>query len=615
MSSKAVTLIASLTTFLTLGLAAAPAAPAAAAARPAAPSRPGPLTVSSVAQDSAVVAFGRSAGTDKVRYRIQANGRTVATTRRTSRVAVPLRCGRTYFVTAVAVDVRGRRSTPSPGANLRTRACTDRTAPAAPAALSATARTSSTITLAWPRATDKVGVTGYLVYRDGVVLGGATDRSYVARSLRPSTSYTFSVRARDKAGNLSRAVTLTTATARPVQSTGDVRSYVLTSDDGSFADAQAHYQQLDRVFPTFFDLSAAGDVTGTGRPTLTTWFQERGVLVLPRFHTEDPTAIERIVTDPETRTHAAEEIAAVVAAGGYDGANLDLEMNMPAAGTATLTKNQRWDALRAGYSDFVDEVAALVHADAGLLSVAVSPNWCTRTEASTREVVYCSDSASTSTRRTRAYLFDYERLAAAADELWVMSWGLHWSTSDSGPVADLRWLAAVTAFYDDLFADQPAAIGKLTLGTNLYAMDWSEYLLRTDRISWPGTAFPAAPTCADSTRAARARTSYEGTPGSGTLVIDWICITRFADTWEHSQVDPSEFTTQAYDAASAENVLTAPDPSYPGAQRVLWYVDRQTIAARSALAASEGWRLGFWRMGREDQTIWTLPALTDGSLS
>jgi spore germination protein YaaH len=620
-SSKALSLTASVLTALVAGAAlAVPAASAAPAAAPAAaPTRPGPLTVAKVGQTGAVVDFGRSAG--RVRYRVLANGKAVATTRRTSRVRIPLACGRTYVVAAVAVDARGRRSAPSPSARLRTRACTDRQAPAAPARLTAPARTDTTVELRWPadkaanRAAEKAGVTGYLVYRDGTVLGGATGRAYVARSLRPSTSYTFSVRARDAAGNLSKPVSLAVTTAAPTQSTGDVRAYVLTSDDGSFADAQAHYQQLDRVFPTFFDMTAIGDVVGTGRPVLTRWFQDRGVRVMPRFHTEDPAVIEAIVADPATRSYAAQQIAQVVAAGGYDGANLDFEMGMPATGVNELSQAQRWDRLRDGYSDLVDEVSARVHAAGGLVSVAVSPNWCSAVDPATRATTYCTDSSSTSTRRSRAYLFDYERIAAAADEVWVMAWGLHWASSDSGPVADVRWLSAVTDYYADLFADRPAMIGKLTLGTNLYAMDWSEYVVRTDRISWPGTPYPTAPTCPDSSRTARARTSYEGTPGEGTLVIDWVCLTRVAVTWEHSQVNPAEFTAHAFDEASAEHVLTAPDPVRADAQRVLWYVDRATIARRAALAAGRHWRLGFWRLGREDQQIWTLPALTDGSLS
>lgn len=615
-ASLAATVTATVTaTALVVGLAPGLAAPADAARRPAPPTRPGPLTVATVTQQGAVVDFGRSRGVGRMSYRIQADGRTVGRSRRTSRVPVRLRCGRTFVVTAVAVDRRGRRSQPSPGARLRTRACLDRTPPTAPGAVTLASRTDSQVRLSWTAARDKVGVTGYLVYRDGVVLGGATGRSFVARNLRADTTYTFAVRARDRAGNLSRPTTLRVATTRPPQATGDLRSFVLTSDDQSFADAQRHYRQLDRVFPTFFTLHRTGDVTGTGRPALTRWFQDRGVRVVPRFHTEDPGLIETLVADPARRAHGAQRIAAIVRAGGYDGASLDLEMSMPPTGVGSLTKQERWDRIRDGYSAFVEEVSALVQADGGLVSVAVSANWCSATDPATRRGVYCTDSGSASTLRPRAYLFDYTRLAAAADEIWVMAWGLHWSTSESGPVADVRWLAAVTDYYDDLFADRPDLVAKLTLGTNLYAMDWSEVVVRTDRIAWPGSPYPTAPECPVPTRTARARTSYEGVPGLGTLVVSWVCLTRAATTWEYDQVAArlDEFASRRFDADSAENVMTAADPVAPDAQRVLWYVDARTIARRAALARDAGWSLGFWRLGREDQRIWSLPELQGGA--
>jgi len=613
--SFAVTGVASVVAALVVSLLPGLTAPAE-AARSARPARPGPLTVATVTQSGAVVDFGRSKGSGRVSYRIKAGGKTVARSRRTSRVPVSLACGRTYVLSAVAVDRRGRRSTPSPSARLRTRACLDKTPPTAPTGLVATSRTGSEVGLAWKPARDKVGVTGYLVYRDGVVLGGATGRAYVARNLRASTTYTFSVRARDRAGNLSAPVTLRVATTLPPQSTGDNRSFVLTTDDASFADAQRHYRQLDRVFPTFFELTRHGDVSGTGRPALTTWFQDRGVRVMPRFHSEDPGVIEALLTDPVRRNRGAEQVAAIVREGGYDGASLDLEMSMPTVGTGTLTKQERWDAIRDGYSAYVERISELVHADGGLVSVAVSANWCTATDPLTRATVYCSDSGSRSTVRPRAYLFDYPRLLAAADELWVMAWGLHWSTSESGPVADLRWLSAVVDYYHDLLADRPELVEKLTLGTNLYAMDWSETVVRTDRIAWPGSAYPTAPVCPVPSRTARARTSYEGVPGSGTLVVDWVCLNRAATTREHQQVVSAfgEFTSNVFDEESAENVLTVDDPVAPGAQRVLWYVDRRTIQQRAALAASAGWSLGFWRLGREDQSIWSLAEL-QGSAS
>ncbi|MDQ0604886.1 cellulose 1,4-beta-cellobiosidase [Streptomyces canus] len=72
----------------------------------------------------------------------------------------------------------------------------DTTAPSAPTGLRATAKTASSVSLAWSAATDDVGVTGYEVYRNGTRVG----------SPAAGTTYTdTTVRARDAAGNVSAA--------------------------------------------------------------------------------------------------------------------------------------------------------------------------------------------------------------------------------------------------------------------------------------------------------------------------------------------------------------------------------------------------------------------------
>ncbi|RUL95003.1 MULTISPECIES: cellulase family glycosylhydrolase [Micromonospora] len=94
----------------------------------------------------------------------------------------------------------------------------DTTAPTAPGQPTATEVTATAATLNWAAATDNVGVTAYEVLRTTSGSGGASvvtvsGTSYRATNLTASTSYTFTVRARDAAGNISAAsppLTLTT---------------------------------------------------------------------------------------------------------------------------------------------------------------------------------------------------------------------------------------------------------------------------------------------------------------------------------------------------------------------------------------------------------------------
>lgn len=75
-------------------------------------------------------------------------------------------------------------------------------APTAPT-LAASGTTSTTTNLSWSGATDAVGVTGYEVYQGSSLIGSTASTTYTVTSLTPSTTYSFTVKAKDAAGNVS----------------------------------------------------------------------------------------------------------------------------------------------------------------------------------------------------------------------------------------------------------------------------------------------------------------------------------------------------------------------------------------------------------------------------
>ncbi|MFF7902543.1 MULTISPECIES: carbohydrate binding domain-containing protein [unclassified Streptomyces] len=89
----------------------------------------------------------------------------------------------------------------------------DTQAPTAPTGLTSTGKTSSSVSLKWNAATDNVGVTAYDVYSGSGQVLSVSGTTATVNGLSPSTSYTFTVKARDAAGNVSgasNAVTVTT---------------------------------------------------------------------------------------------------------------------------------------------------------------------------------------------------------------------------------------------------------------------------------------------------------------------------------------------------------------------------------------------------------------------
>lgn len=93
----------------------------------------------------------------------------------------------------------------------------DTTAPSVPTNVVAASTTHSSVSLTWSASTDNIGVTGYDVLRSNVVVGSTASTSFTVTGLSPSTTYTFAIRAKDAAGNLSAA-------SQPVSVTTDAET-------------------------------------------------------------------------------------------------------------------------------------------------------------------------------------------------------------------------------------------------------------------------------------------------------------------------------------------------------------------------------------------------------
>ncbi|SDO94375.1 discoidin domain-containing protein [Lentzea jiangxiensis] len=126
----------------------------------------------------------------------------------------------------------------------------DTTAPTAPSGLASTGTTSSTAGLRWTASTDNVGVTGYEVLRNGSVVGTPTGTTFTDSGLASGTAFTYTVRARDAAGNLSavsNAVQVTTLPAGP----GDTTTIVVAGDIASLTNSEHHEtaRLIDQIKP------------------------------------------------------------------------------------------------------------------------------------------------------------------------------------------------------------------------------------------------------------------------------------------------------------------------------------------------------------------------------
>jgi spore germination protein YaaH len=492
------------------------------------PKAPRDLVASGVSDTGAKLTWSASrAGDRPLRgYRIFRDGMTLRQVKgRSIRVALAPR--RNYVFTVAAVDGAGYLGPASKAVTIKT----GHRPPSVPTGLTVTNVGESSLDVAWRASKPATGrIAGYRVYRDGTLLRQVGSTSMGITGLAAAQRYELTVAAVDSLGYLSATsepVAATTAVPAPTE--GGVHAYLLASTGQSFEDLQAHYRQIGTVYPTYFECAPDGSVAGNDDPLVTRWAQMRGIKVMPRLDCQSATRQHLILTDPGVRAGVLARVSELVQQAGYDGINIDFESGAPTD--------------RAALTSFVTELAAIMHGQGKLVSIAVSPK--------------ASDVTT-----GRPGIFDYPALSAAVDTVFVMNWGKHWSTSAPGAIADLPWATTVANYV----ASMPDK-SKFVLGTDLYGFDWA---------AGGGAANPATPI-------------------------------EYADV---QNLIAAVGATPAFDA-----VAGAPHFSYTDSQGVghdVWYTDAATVAQHVRLARDRGLGIGFWRLGREDPSVWDDPLLAPG---
>jgi spore germination protein YaaH len=312
-----------------------------------------------------------------------------------------------------------------------------------------------------------------------------------------------------------------------------LQAFVLTSSPDSFADLQAHVGALSTIYPTYFQCSIpSGDVQLAEDPEVDAYATVHRLAELPRFNCQDGAVVHRILTAPHLRARTLARLVALAAGAGplgaetgpgYAGLNLDLEND----GASDR------DAL----SSFVAALAARLHAAHRKLAVDV-------------------DGVLREDPRQQTYLYDDRALAAVADTVFVMAWGIHWERSAPGPIAPLPYVEGVAR----RLARLPHA-RHFVLGVPMYGLDWAAH----GGVTHPAAALQYAGVLA------RAR-SFGATP------------TR--------------------DRASGEMTFSY---TRAGVTHHVWYLDAHAIAQRLDVARRFGLAGGLWRLGEEDQEVWGPP--------
>ncbi|WP_086666105.1 glycoside hydrolase family 9 protein [Lentzea kentuckyensis] len=229
-----------------------------------APTVPTALAASAVTATGATLTW--SASTDDVGvagYEVLRDGIVAGSTATTTHQVTGLTANTSYSFSVRAKDAAGNVSAPSTALAVRTTpASDDQEPPSAPTGLVASDVDSSSLTLGWTASTDNVAVTGYDVLRgDGSLLATTTGTSHRIAALTPDTSYTFSVRARDAAGNRS-------ATSAPVT----VRTAPATTGSLSVQHRNTYPAASSQIGATLKVTNRGTTTTGLATTTVRYWF-------------------------------------------------------------------------------------------------------------------------------------------------------------------------------------------------------------------------------------------------------------------------------------------------------------------------------------------------------
>jgi fibronectin type 3 domain-containing protein len=145
----------------------------------------------------------------------------------------------------------------------------DTTPPSAPTGLTATALSATSVRLNWTAASDDLGVTGYRIYRDHVLLttvGAVT--TYTDGTVSPATTYQYEVRALDGGSNVSPPSNTATVTTSGQDTTAPTAPTQLQATAVSFNRVDLAWQASTddtgvSKYTVYRDGSPLADVNGT----------------------------------------------------------------------------------------------------------------------------------------------------------------------------------------------------------------------------------------------------------------------------------------------------------------------------------------------------------------
>lgn len=220
-----------------------------------------------------------------------------------------------------------------------------------------------------------------------------------------------------------------------------------SSDTPGGADSiRANLDEISVVNPFWYSPLADGTLQahpGAEDPELLAEWREAGLAVIPTIFS----SVWQLLQPPETQAFHIDQIIALVERMDYDGIDIDYE------GFPLSTRDD--------FSDFIESLAAKLHARGRLLSIAVHAK---------------TDDAGT---WEGAAAQDWTRLAPPADVFAIMTYDYTGRNDPPGPIGPTDWVLDVLSY-----AASVTDLAKVRMGLPFYGYTWKRDKPPATTTSW-----------------------------------------------------------------------------------------------------------------------------------
>ncbi len=212
--------------------------------------------------------------------------------------------------------------------------------------------------------------------------------------------------------------------------------------DNGFESIKENGDKISSIEAFWYQIEKDGTIrkyTGAEDKEIIAFSKKNNIKLIPVINNDhNPENVEKIFTDSQTRKKHIDDILELVLSNDYAGIEIDYE--------SMDGQNQK-----EGFSTFIKELGAELKNISKTLAVAVH--------------------AKTSDKGTweGPEAQDWQVLNEYCDQIKLMTYDYHWSTSEAGNIAPLSWMSEVLDYAITVLDKD-----KIYLGIHFYGYDWLE---------------------------------------------------------------------------------------------------------------------------------------------